>query len=119
MLCVAVPFSFAVNPPLLSWLTANLRNTGAMTLGVPMNVSIGQIGQLIGKQLSCYVPHRLTRTSFVGIYIYKSSEAPGYPTGHFTNAGFLLTGAIVVLALRHIYLSRNRALQPGERKWQL
>lgn len=51
MLCVAVPFSFAINPPLLSWLTANLRSTGAATLAVPLNVSIGEIGQLIGAQI--------------------------------------------------------------------
>ncbi|THH32715.1 hypothetical protein EUX98_g1438 [Antrodiella citrinella] len=48
LLCVAVSFSFAAIPPLLSWLTANLRNTGASTLSVPLNVSIGQIGQIIG-----------------------------------------------------------------------
>lgn len=49
MLCVAVSFSFSSIPPLLSWLTANLRNTGAATLAVPLNVSIGQIGQIVGE----------------------------------------------------------------------
>lgn len=48
LLCVAVPFSFAIQPLLLSWLTANLRSTGATTLAVPMNVSIGQAGQIVG-----------------------------------------------------------------------
>ena len=48
ILVLAVSFSFASIPPLLSWLTGNLRTTGAMTLGVPLNVSIGQIGQIIG-----------------------------------------------------------------------
>ncbi|EKM51124.1 uncharacterized protein PHACADRAFT_263116 [Phanerochaete carnosa HHB-10118-sp] len=101
LLCVAVPFSFAMEPPLLSWLTANVRSTSAATLAVPMNVAIGQVGQI------------------VGIYIYKSSEAPGYPTGHFTNAGFLLVGAIFVLVLRTVYIRRNRSLSITDRKWQL
>jgi hypothetical protein len=48
-LCVAVPFSFAINPPLLSWLTANLRSTGASTMAVPLNISFGEIGQLVGR----------------------------------------------------------------------
>ncbi|GJE95954.1 MFS general substrate transporter [Phanerochaete sordida] len=101
LLCVSVPFSFAIQPPLLSWLSANLRSTGAMALALPLNIAIGQIGQV------------------VGIYIYKSSEAPGYPTGHFTNAGFLLIGAIMVLILRGIYIRRNRSLSVGEKEWQL
>ncbi|PSR74892.1 hypothetical protein PHLCEN_2v9482 [Hermanssonia centrifuga] len=49
LLCVAVPFSFASIPPLFSWLTGNLRNTGASTLAVPLNVSIGSLGQMIGE----------------------------------------------------------------------
>ncbi|TFY69965.1 hypothetical protein EVG20_g2930 [Dentipellis fragilis] len=101
ILCVAASFSFASIPPLLSWLTANLRGTGASTLAVPLNVSIGQIGQI------------------VGIYIYKANEAPGYPTGHYVNAGFLLEGALVVLALRHVYNRRNRALGAGEKLWRM
>ncbi|KIP07861.1 hypothetical protein PHLGIDRAFT_404972 [Phlebiopsis gigantea 11061_1 CR5-6] len=100
-LCVTVPFIFATNPPQLSWLTANIADTGVMTLALPLNQSIGQIGQLIG------------------IYIYKPSEAPAYPTGHFTNAGFLLTGAAVTLLLCYIYTRRNGVLQSGERRWQL
>ncbi|KAI0078004.1 MFS transporter [Panus rudis PR-1116 ss-1] len=101
LLCVAVSFSFASIPPLLSWLTANLRSTGAATLAVPLNVSIGQFGQIIG------------------VYIFKSSEAPGYPTGHFTNAAFLLVGALVVLVLRWIYARRNKRMAIGERPWRL
>ncbi|KAE9394775.1 hypothetical protein BT96DRAFT_179067 [Gymnopus androsaceus JB14] len=101
VLCVAVSFSFASLPPILSWLTANLRNTGAAPLGVPMSVSLGQIGQIIG------------------VYIFKSSEAPGYPTGHFTNAAFSLLGAILALMMRFVYARWNRKLGPGERKWRI
>ncbi|KAI0702372.1 MFS transporter [Cerioporus squamosus] len=98
---IALSFSFACIPPLLSWLTANLRSTGASTLAVPLNVSIGQVGQIIG------------------IYIYKANESPGYPTGHYTNAGFLLVGAASVVGMRIMYIRRNKRLAPGERKWRL
>ncbi|KAM5540145.1 hypothetical protein V8D89_006285 [Ganoderma adspersum] len=98
---IALSFAFACIPPLLSWLTANLRGTGAATLAVPLNVSIGQIGQIIG------------------VYIYKANESPGYPTGHYTNAGFLLVGALAVLSLRVMYVQRNKRLEPGARRWRL
>ncbi|THU93369.1 MFS transporter [Dendrothele bispora CBS 962.96] len=101
VLCFAVSFAFGSIPPLLSWLTANLRSTASATLGVPMNVSMGAIGQIIG------------------VYIYLSKEAPGYPTGHFTNAGFALLGTVVALVLRFVYVRRNRNLAPGEKQWRL
>ncbi|KAF5344590.1 hypothetical protein D9758_013907 [Tetrapyrgos nigripes] len=101
VLCLAVSFSFGSIPPLLSWLTANLRSTASTTLGVPMNVSMGALGQIIG------------------VYIYISKEAPGYPTGHFTNAAFALLGTACALLLRLIYVRRNKRLGPGEKKWRL
>ena len=52
LLCVATALTFATAPPQLSWLTANLRNTGALTLAVPMIISLGQIGQIIGMNHS-------------------------------------------------------------------
>ena len=59
-LCIAVSFSFPAGPLLLSWLTANLRNTGASTLAIPMNVSVGQIGQIAGTQTdSVYIVQAL------------------------------------------------------------
>ena len=119
LLCVAVAFSFASIPPLLSWLTANLRNTGAATLAVPLNVSIGQFGQIIGMCAVFSVPAMCADELIAGVYIFKSSEAPGYPTGHYTNAAFLILGSLVVVVLRIVYTRRNRRLQPGERQWKL
>ena len=55
----------------------------------------------------------------LGIYIYKANESPGYPTGHYTNAGFLLVGALSVLGLRVMYVRRNKRLEDGARKWRL
>ncbi|OBZ73266.1 hypothetical protein A0H81_06871 [Grifola frondosa] len=72
-----------------------------MTLAVPLNVTIAQLGQILG------------------VYIYKSSEAPRFPTGHYTNAAFLLGVALFVPPLWYLYVCRNRALDPGERRWRL
>ncbi|KAF5391084.1 hypothetical protein D9757_003136 [Collybiopsis confluens] len=101
VLFLASSFSFGSIPPLLSWLTANLQTTGACTLGVPMNVSMGALGQIMG------------------VYIYKANEAPGYKTGHFTNAAFSLLGTVLCLVLRAVYVRWNLKLGPNERKWRV
>ncbi|KAF9253986.1 hypothetical protein L218DRAFT_1010299 [Marasmius fiardii PR-910] len=88
-------------PPLFAWLTGNVRTTTAATLSVPLNVSLGSIGQLLG------------------VYIYKGSESPGFPSGHYTNAAFALSGALSTLCLRMFYMRRNRRLREGERRWRL
>ncbi|KAH9933988.1 MFS transporter [Epithele typhae] len=97
----SLSFSFASIPPSLSWLAANVHSTGAATLAIPLNVAFGQLGQIIG------------------VYIYKDSEAPSFPTGHFTNAGFLLEGAVLIAALRVFYVRRNGKLSYGARAWRL
>ncbi|KAI0743512.1 MFS general substrate transporter [Daedaleopsis nitida] len=101
VLCVAVSFAFSIAGPTLSWLTGNLRGTGASTLAVPLNGSVATFGQI------------------TGIFIYKSRESPGFPTGHYTNAGFMFSGAIAGLVLRYVYTRRNRTLAAGEPKWRL
>ncbi|TBU33896.1 MFS general substrate transporter [Dichomitus squalens] len=101
VLCVGVPFAYAVSGPTLSWLTGNLRGTGASTLAVPLNGSFSTFGQIIG------------------LFIYKTSESPGFPTGHYTNAGFMFSGALAGLVLRYVYTRRNRQLSPGEPRWRL
>ncbi|KAI0819999.1 MFS general substrate transporter [Trametes gibbosa] len=137
VLCVALSFAFAISAPSLSWLTANLRNTGASTLAVPLNVSIATIGQITGtRPPSPWIcdPFRpmLTRTSTIapclmcvmcacriGTFVYKASEAPAFPTGHYTNAGFMFAGAALALGLRAFYVGKNRSLTPGEQRWRL
>ncbi|KAK1227082.1 hypothetical protein PQX77_009915 [Marasmius sp. AFHP31] len=102
ILCIGVSFSFASIPPLLSWLTANLGgSTSAATLAVPLNVSLGGVGQIIG------------------VYIYKAEEAPAYRTGHYTNAGFALLGAVLVIWLRWVYKRRNRNRAGEGIEWKL
>ncbi|RDA90292.1 hypothetical protein CP533_1496 [Ophiocordyceps camponoti-saundersi (nom. inval.)] len=92
-LFMAASGTFASIPPLLGWLTCNLFSTSSAGLAIAMNVSTGSLAQI------------------VGIFIYKGEEASiGYPTGHWTNAGFLLLVATLSLALRAYYSRENKRL---------
>ena len=125
LLCLAVSCAFSIAGPQLSWLTGNLRNTGEMTLIVPLNGSISTFGQIIGMSHSYYAVldvfggdsvHSFMR---VGLFIFKDSESPGFPTGHSTIAGFMFLGAALGVVLRRVYTSRNRKVSPGEQRWRL
>jgi hypothetical protein len=93
-LIMATAGSFACIPPMLGWLTSNIRSTAATGLAIAINVSIGGgLGQI------------------PGVWIYKASEKEkGYPTGHWTNAALLLFVAVVTLGLRFFYVWKNRQL---------
>ncbi|KAH0489160.1 hypothetical protein TgHK011_009604 [Trichoderma gracile] len=100
-LILATAGSFASIPPMLGWLTSNVVSTASTGLAIAINVSIGGgLGQI------------------PGVWIYKADEAKrGYPTGHWTNAGFLLFVVAVCLALRVFYGRKNKALVAyGERE---
>ncbi|KAJ5389431.1 MFS transporter prlL [Penicillium cataractarum] len=89
-LIVAASGAFACIPPLLGWLSSNLRSTAGAGLAIALNVSFGAPGQI------------------VGVWIYKSNEAKkGYPTGHWTNAALLLFVAVGCVLLRLYYGWRN------------
>ncbi|XP_044719807.1 major facilitator superfamily domain-containing protein [Hirsutella rhossiliensis] len=93
-LVVATSGAFACIPPLLGWLSSNMFSTASTGLAIAINVSIGGgLGQI------------------PGVWIYKSSEAGrGYPTGHWTNAGFMLLVVVLSLGLRLFYGRKNRRL---------
>ncbi|OTA08192.1 MFS permease [Trichoderma parareesei] len=100
-LILATAGSFASIPPMLGWLTSNVVSTASTGLAIAINVSIGGgLGQI------------------PGVWIYKADEAKrGYPTGHWTNAGFLLFVVAVCLGLRVFYGRKNKALiAHGERE---
>ncbi|KAL6887764.1 major facilitator superfamily domain-containing protein [Trichoderma longibrachiatum] len=100
-LILATAGSFASIPPMLGWLTSNVVSTASTGLAIAINVSIGGgFGQI------------------PGVWIYKADEAKrGYPTGHWTNAGFLLFVVAVCLGLRVFYGRKNKALVAyGERE---
>ncbi|KAL4793819.1 major facilitator superfamily domain-containing protein [Aspergillus venezuelensis] len=63
-LIVATAGSFGCIPPLLGWLSANIRGTAGTGLAIALNVSFGEPGEIVG----------------------------GYPTGHWVNAALLLWG---------------------------
>jgi hypothetical protein len=90
-LIVAASGAFSCIPPLLGWLTSNVFSTGSIGLTVALNISFGGPGQI------------------VGVWIYKANEkAAGYPTGHWTNAGLLLTTALLCVLLSGYYRMLNR-----------
>lgn len=63
---------------------------------VAMNVSFGAYGQI------------------VGVWIYKSEEeSRGFPTGHWVNAGALLSVGVACGVLHGIYWRRNRRKDGG------
>ncbi|RAK84313.1 MFS transporter [Aspergillus costaricaensis CBS 115574] len=97
-LVVAASGSFACIPPLLGWLSANIRSTAGTGLAIALNVSFGAPGQI------------------VGVWIYKSDEEKkGYPTGHWTNAALLLMVTAGCILLRLYYGWRNKGTKGGER----
>ncbi|KAE8158117.1 major facilitator superfamily domain-containing protein [Aspergillus tamarii] len=90
-LIVATSGAFACIPPLLGWLSSNLRSTAGTGLAIALNVSVGAPGQI------------------VGVWIYKANESKrGYPTGHWTNAALLLFVCVGCLLLRVYYGWRNK-----------
>lgn len=93
-LVIAVAGSFACIPPLLGWLTSNMFSTAATGLAIAINVSIGGgLGQI------------------PGVWIYKANEKEkGYPTGHWSNAGFMLLVASVSFGLRLWYGWKNKKM---------
>lgn len=93
-LVLATAGSFSAIPPLLGWLTSNMVTTASVGLAVAINVSFGAgLGQM------------------PGIWIYKSDEKKrGYPTGHWTNAAFLLVVVIGAPILRMYYVRKNKKL---------
>ncbi|KAK0435393.1 MFS transporter [Armillaria borealis] len=99
LLCFASTFTFMPYASMLTWFTGNLRNTNGTTLAIPFNTIPAVVGQAIG------------------VYIYKPREAPGYPTGHYTNEAVLLVGAACVQLLRWIYQRMNRYLDVGQHPW--
>ncbi|KAE8414320.1 major facilitator superfamily domain-containing protein [Aspergillus pseudocaelatus] len=97
-LIVATSGAFACIPPLLGWLSSNLRSTAGTGLAIALNVSVGAPGQI------------------VGVWIYKANEAKrGYPTGHWTNAALLLFVCVGCLLLRVYYGWRNKRRGTGDK----
>lgn len=93
-LIIACAGAFSCIPPLLGWLSCNMRSTATTGLAVALNISFGAPGQI------------------VGVWIYKSEEASkGYPTGHWTNATLLILVSAGCIGLHLLYKSRNQRIR--------
>ncbi|KIW15800.1 hypothetical protein PV08_05850 [Exophiala spinifera] len=92
-LIVAATGAFSCIPPLLGWLSSNLRTTAAAGLAIALNISIGIPGQILG------------------VWIYTEKQAKtGYTTGHWTNAGMLFFVTVTSIAMTFYYQRLNRKL---------
>lgn len=99
-LIIATSGAFSCIPPLLGWLSSNLRSTAGIGLAIAMNISFGAPGQI------------------VGVWIYKTDQAKeGFSTGHWTNAALLLLASVVCVALRLYYGRLNRRFPQGQIKY--
>ncbi|CAG7918016.1 unnamed protein product [Penicillium olsonii] len=99
-LIIATSGAFSCIPPLLGWLSSNLRSTAGIGLAIAMNISFGAPGQI------------------VGVWIYKSDQAKqGFPTGHWTNAALLLLVSSVCITLRLYYGWLNRKSHDGQMRY--
>ncbi|OAA47937.1 Major facilitator superfamily domain, general substrate transporter [Metarhizium rileyi] len=93
-LILATSGAFSAIPPLLGWLSSNMYSTAATGLAIAINVSCGGgMGQI------------------PGVWIYKAGEkGRGYPTGHWTNAGFQIFVAAASVGLWMFYRLKNGRL---------
>ncbi|KAK0442031.1 MFS general substrate transporter [Desarmillaria tabescens] len=96
---VLAGMTFIVQGPKTAWFTGNLRDTNATTLAIAISSALA-----MGSQV-------------VGIFIYRSSEAPGYRSGHYTDAAIMFFCAVCTQLLRTIYKWRNKKQQNGENPW--
>lgn len=88
-LFIATGATFASFPLQSGWISSNSRTTAISAIAIPLNLSIGAIGQICG------------------VFIYKASEKPRYPTGHFVNMASCAMGASCALLLLFVYFRRN------------
>lgn len=100
LLCIATSGVFGGLPSLCAWVGDNSRTTTAGALATALNIAFSGPGQIIG------------------VWIYRSQDAPVYRLGHGINAGmcFLSAGCSFGLA---IYYRRLNAKMVGtnEMRW--
>lgn len=102
MLCIATAGVFAGLPSLCAWVSDNVRNTTAGSIASGLNIAFTGPGQIIG------------------VWIYRSQDAPFYTLGHAINAGFLFLGAILSFGLAWHYHRLNQKLKgTDEKRWIL
>lgn len=99
MLVLCTCSVFGSLPSLCAWVSDNVRTTTAGSLASALNVAFTGPGQIIG------------------VWIYRSQEAPRYQLGHGVNAASQFVGMVMALGLWWHYRKLNSRLAPGELKW--
>lgn len=99
-LCIGTAGVFAGLPALCAWVSDNVRSTTAGSLASGLNIAFTGPGQIIG------------------VWIYRSQDAPFYTLGHAVNAAMLGIGAILSFGLSFYYMRLNKALKgTNEPRW--
>lgn len=99
MLVLATCSVFGGLPPLCAWVSDNVRTTTAASLASGLNIAFTGPGQIIG------------------VWIYRTEQAPRFQVGHAVNAASLFAGAAMATGLWLRYRWLNRRLGVGEERW--
>ncbi|KAL4925274.1 major facilitator superfamily domain-containing protein [Aspergillus undulatus] len=92
-LVIATISVFGGLPSINAWVGDNVRNTTASSLAIALNIAFSGPGQIIG------------------VWIYRSQDAPAYRLGHGVNAAMAAIAASLSLGLTIYYRRLNRKIQ--------
>lgn len=100
LLCIATAGVFGAPPALCAWIGHNSRTTTANALATALNVAVAGPSQIIG------------------VWIYRTQDAPIYRLGHGVNAAFLFLAAVMCAVLTVYYRHKNaKMVGTNEVRW--
>ncbi|KAH8894005.1 MFS transporter [Thozetella sp. PMI_491] len=88
--CLACFGMYPIFPGVNAWNVANQAGAAKRAASIGFLVAMGNAGGVIGS------------------YIYKSNEAPKYPTGYGTSLAFAATGIVAALSLEFLLWRSNK-----------
>ncbi|MBE3048509.1 hypothetical protein IMZ48_39615 [Candidatus Bathyarchaeota archaeon] len=92
LLCISTCGVFGGLPSLLAWVGDNCRTTTAGAIATALNIAFSGPGQIIG------------------VWIFRSQDAPFYRLGHGINAGMSFLAALCAFSLAVYYRRLNSKL---------
>jgi hypothetical protein len=99
-LIVATTGVFSGLPSLCAWVGDNVRNSTAGNLSTALKIAFSGPGQIIG------------------VWIYRSQDAPFYRLGHAVNASFVLMSGILSFGLMWHYRGLNQKMVgTNQQRW--
>lgn len=100
LLCIATSGVFGGLPSLCAWVGDNSRTTTAGALTTALNIALSGPSQIIG------------------VWIYRSQDAPVYRLGHGVNAGLVMMSAVCSFGLTFYYRKLNAKMAgTNELRW--